>query len=399
MPEPDAKNTPHAPSANETQQRERRAQALWVIRFFLFTFIAITTLQILVVSLGAQTKEMDHEVAFYSITTNFFLLFILVIFLTLNGAAEKFNWRPILFFAVSVRCVAIFSLIVWLIHIHIAGTSFTMLAMLIPFTALTLSWFLTPLESWLYLVCGTIGVIILMFLESRGILPFFPIITNATARQMTDLLDPRYLVIQLAIFIAFSIVTLEFVTRLRLNLQQRTQELMKAKDELEHLARTDALTNLLNRRTALDHLDRTLAHAARRSRPFALLMADLDNFKQINDTFGHAAGDTVLKTIADLFRSNLRPYDLISRIGGEEFLIIIPDADLFTGRDLAERARLAVSHAVIRIGENQEAHVTASFGVTALDPKALKSADELLKTVDDALYDSKRGGKDRVSIR
>jgi len=399
MQEPEVQGKPTQSKSGETEPLDRRAQALWIIRFFLYVFTMVTLVQILIVSLGKRAEEMNHEVAFYSITTNFFLLFILVVFLILNGAAERFNWRPLLFFAVSMRLVAIFSLVVWLIHIHIAGTSFTMLAMLIPFSALTLSWVLTPLESWLYLAVGTIGVAILMLLETRGVLPFFPIITNAAGRTMKDLLDPRYLVIQLAMFVAFSVVTLRFVTRLRLNLQQRNWELLQAKEKLEHLARTDALTNLLNRRTAMEHLDRTLAHSSRHSRPFALLMADLDNFKQINDTFGHAAGDTVLKTIAALFRSNLRPYDLISRIGGEEFLIIIPDADIHAGQVLAERARLAVSHAVIRVGENREAHITASFGVTAQDPQFPKSADELLKDVDNALYDSKRGGKDRVSIR
>ena len=124
-------------------------------------------------------------------------------------------------------------------------------------------------------------------------------------------------------------------------------------------------------------------------------MADLDHFKKINDQLGHQAGDAVLRACASRMESQLRTYDSIGRYGGEEFLIILPNADLVDVAVVAERLRESVGVAPIEI-EGGECPVTVTLGVTTATPRDLISADTMIRAADEALYDAKEAGRNCV---
>jgi diguanylate cyclase (GGDEF)-like protein/PAS domain S-box-containing protein len=158
------------------------------------------------------------------------------------------------------------------------------------------------------------------------------------------------------------------------------------------LATTDSLTGIANRREFIAVLAREVDHAKRYSTPMALAMYDLDYFKRVNDTFGHDVGDYVLQTVTRLVTENIRATDIVARWGGEEFMVLMPQSDIRSARNTAEKLRLAIAgHHFDTVNK-----LTVSFGVTAFEPQDdLKS---LLKRVDDALYQAKNKGRNRVEI-
>jgi diguanylate cyclase (GGDEF)-like protein len=158
---------------------------------------------------------------------------------------------------------------------------------------------------------------------------------------------------------------------------------------------TDELTQLANRRRFTETLALEVRRAERFGDPLALVLADLDDFKSINDRYGHGTGDHVLRRFADVMRENMRDFDLPVRFGGEEFAVLLPETGLEGGRQLA--LRLATALARLRVPEigGNRAPVTASFGVASF-PEA-GSAEELLTAADQALYRAKAEGKNRVA--
>jgi len=163
---------------------------------------------------------------------------------------------------------------------------------------------------------------------------------------------------------------------------------------------TDPLTGLFNRRYALPHLERIREQAVKKKRTFALMVADLDHFKSVNDRYGHAAGDAVLAEAARRIRENLRAIDLVARIGGEEFLIALPETDAVRALDTAKRLCAKLRDApVLLSGQNFKIPVTMSVGVVVGDgTTAMASVDTLLKAADRALYEAKSLGRDRPYI-
>ena len=162
-------------------------------------------------------------------------------------------------------------------------------------------------------------------------------------------------------------------------------------DTCEEAAFTDHLTGLANRRRFERQLEREVSRTQRYGRPFCLLLLDIDNFKLVNDTHGHEAGDEVIRRLALTLQAGTRGIDLAARIGGEEFAVILPETDFEGGLDVAERLRLAVREMdVAQVGQ-----VTASFGVAEF-PVCASAGRELVSVADAALYQAKRGGRDRV---
>ena len=166
---------------------------------------------------------------------------------------------------------------------------------------------------------------------------------------------------------------------------------------LEELALTDSLTGLPNRRAIENWECRQLSGAARHGFSFWVVMADLDNFKRVNDTCGHAAGDAVLKGFAEVLKTNSRHSDICGRIGGEEFLMILTHAD-------AKNVRLAVERVSQQFREQQfsfggkTVRVTASFGIAGFEGKVAPEFAKLVSQADAALYAAKRGGRDRIEV-
>jgi diguanylate cyclase (GGDEF)-like protein len=156
---------------------------------------------------------------------------------------------------------------------------------------------------------------------------------------------------------------------------------------------TDELTGLANRRSFRESLDTELQRAERFGNGLALIVADLDDFKDVNDLFGHQAGDEVLRAFSEVLKGRIRGIDLAARLGGEEFAILLPETDAQGAEGLAENLRVEVAELAVQVGE-AEIHTTASFGVAAF-PEA-RTADELMTAADLALYSAKRQGKNRV---
>ena len=164
--------------------------------------------------------------------------------------------------------------------------------------------------------------------------------------------------------------------------------------ELARASRRDALTGLPNRRAFDEELAREVARAARSGKPLAVVVLDVDRFKGVNDTYGHAAGDAVLREIAARAATAVRAGDFVARIGGEEFAVLLQATDLAGARELAERVRSAVGAAPFPTGAGPLA-VTASLGCAVLSPE--ESPEALVARADARLYDAKRGGRDRVA--
>lgn len=170
--------------------------------------------------------------------------------------------------------------------------------------------------------------------------------------------------------------------------------LVEAQEALKHQATIDDLTGLWNRRMVLEHLYRELNRARHEKRPFALAIVDVDRFKSINDTYGHRVGDAVLRSTADALRSQLRQYDFVGRLGGEEFLVLLPGCDAAAARGVGERMREAVSRQTSAVGP-EPVRVTVSVGV-AVTLNGSGSPDALIEAADAALYRAKEGGRNRV---
>ena len=176
------------------------------------------------------------------------------------------------------------------------------------------------------------------------------------------------------------------------------QELISARDALRAQATHDPLTGLWNHAAIFDILRRELERAQRQGTSLGVVMADLDHFKQINDTYGHPAGDAVLREATRRMQSAVRTYDSIGRYGGEEFLIVIPGADEASALQQAERLRTSVSKAHVEVGPSSTVPLTISLGVTApAEPKA-SNLESLLRDADLALYEAKRKGRNRVEM-
>jgi len=162
------------------------------------------------------------------------------------------------------------------------------------------------------------------------------------------------------------------------------------------LATVDPLTGLANRQTTRTQLVGERDRAIRQHLPLSLPLADIDHFKKINDSFGHARGDDVLRAAAQVLRNTVRPYDVVYRYGGEEFLVCLPGTTSETGTQALERIRQAVAALELTDGNGTRIPVTATFGLAEVD--ADTSVEDAIERADKALYDGKRGGRNRVVI-
>jgi diguanylate cyclase (GGDEF)-like protein len=211
--------------------------------------------------------------------------------------------------------------------------------------------------------------------------PFFSLLLIAQMAETKRIMDT---LMGCVIFLAVSVRALIIQGRL-----------IRAQDQLEFEATHDALTGLANRRAVLEHLDKELDRHRRTGEPVGLIMADADHFKKINDVYGHAVGDQVLRELARRMKYALRSYDSAGRYGGEEFLIVLPNCDAqntFTG---AERLRESVAQLPVNTSAGM-VPVTMSMGFVAAAGAQDSDSMTLLYLVDEALYRAKRKGRNRV---
>jgi diguanylate cyclase (GGDEF)-like protein len=165
-------------------------------------------------------------------------------------------------------------------------------------------------------------------------------------------------------------------------------------EEIYKMTITDGLTQIANKRYLLDFLEREIARAIRFGRPLSITMLDIDHFKQINDKYGHIAGDFILKEMCALLSKLVRKEELLARYGGEEFIIVLPETNLSTACTIAEKARRMVEQHVFEFANNK-IETTVSLGVTELSPMAANPTN-LIRNCDEKLYEAKNGGRNLV---
>jgi diguanylate cyclase (GGDEF)-like protein len=180
---------------------------------------------------------------------------------------------------------------------------------------------------------------------------------------------------------------------LEAQIADRTADLIGANERLAHLAMTDPLTGCANRRHFIERAQDVIALAGRRRMPLSLAILDLDDFKQVNDRFGHPAGDAVLAMVGSVIDEHMRPTDLAGRIGGEEFALLMPDTHAAGARLLADRLRVAIGEAMVQI-DDAEIRVTSSLGVAGM--RSGENFGQLYARADTALYRAKQSGRNRV---
>ncbi|MBI4443089.1 MAG: sensor domain-containing diguanylate cyclase [Acidobacteria bacterium] len=186
--------------------------------------------------------------------------------------------------------------------------------------------------------------------------------------------------------------TLLEIIQLNIELERKQKELSEANARLEQLAITDQITQLYNRHYFFQVSQHFWEEARRYKLPLSTIMMDLDNFKGVNDNYGHLFGDHVLEEVSQRLRINTRKSDILARFGGEELILLAPNTDIQTAMVLGERLRIAVSSEAYVMG-SCTANVTASLGISGTDLAHFESFEALLDSSDRALYAAKRAGK------
>lgn len=183
---------------------------------------------------------------------------------------------------------------------------------------------------------------------------------------------------------------------MRLSSHKQRAALEHALERINHLATCDDLTGLPNRRHASETLTNAVEHIKRYQQPLCIAIVDIDHFKRVNDTHGHAVGDKVLRHVAEVSRPLLRSTDMMARWGGEEFLVLLPETDLTTAAGVIERLREGQSRARPCPDDAPELRVTFSAGLVSLEPG--ETGEQALERADQLLYQAKSKGRDRIAI-
>lgn len=235
---------------------------------------------------------------------------------------------------------------------------------------------------------GAILFSLLIGLTISGDLPYAPLF--AVHPLSGGQASPYYLVSELILASPFFVICTLIAIMIILSWRRREETIAR-------LSMTDELTGVANRRAIINTLNRELARSHRTGSQLTVSILDLDHFKHVNDTFGHDAGDRVLREVTERLQGALRQADFIGRFGGEEFLLILADTSPDTATPALERCRQAVSASPIQVTDNVALKVTASFGYCSVQEGASEDAHTLLIRADEALYSGKASGRDCVS--
>lgn len=185
------------------------------------------------------------------------------------------------------------------------------------------------------------------------------------------------------------------------NLKNKNRELIKRNILLEQMAITDSLTKLYNKGYILRRLDSELTRTVRYNESISVIMIDIDHFKKINDSFGHIAGDSILKKLAEKLAESVRDVDIVARYGGEEFLVVCPNTSISGASILAERIRENIQNTIFH-ANGTDIRITVSLGLTSLSPSSHINSDlnsgKLLEEADLALYKAKSAGRNKVAM-
>lgn len=239
------------------------------------------------------------------------------------------------------------------------------------------------------MVTALAGHLVLTWAASTGHLPYGGMLGPERAPDGTP---STFWVVNLYLFTAPQFTFLAALSSLILARWRQREA------EARLLSLTDALTHLPNRRAIMAQLTREVEQSRRSGLPLAVVMMDLDRFKQLNDTHGHPAGDAVLVAVAETLGEALRQSDMAGRYGGEEFMILLHGADNHGASLLAERCRQALEDMAVDTGDGKPLKVTASFGLCSNEKNAALTPEEMVERADAALYQAKSRGRNRVDI-
>ncbi len=248
-----------------------------------------------------------------------------------------------------------------------------------------------------WMMPGMTGVEVCRRIRERDNEPYTYILLLTSKSQKEDLIEGMEAGADDYITKPFDQNELQVRLRAGTRLVDLQTQLLKAREDLREQATRDSLTRLWNRNSILGELGRELARSERDARPLGVVMVDLDHFKQINDTYGHLAGDAVLREAARRMQAGIRQYDSLGRYGGEEFLILFPGCSEAESYALADRLRKQLSQTEMSVNESP-LRITASFGVTTALPGERWTEEALIRKADEALYIAKKSGRNRVEI-
>ncbi len=177
------------------------------------------------------------------------------------------------------------------------------------------------------------------------------------------------------------------------------ERIIKLEQRILKLATTDSLTGVLNRRAFFERMEQEINRSLRENTSLSLILTDIDYFKKVNDRYGHQTGDMVLQRFTEQLLDSSRPYDIVGRYGGEEFVVSLPGADISQSVSVAERMRSKVEEMKIMLPDgSQSIRITASFGTTSFLMDAKGKVDSMIKRADNALYKAKNEGRNRVCM-
>jgi two-component system cell cycle response regulator len=191
----------------------------------------------------------------------------------------------------------------------------------------------------------------------------------------------------------------ELIARVNTHLQIKElyEALQEKNRQLQDLANRDGLTNLFNHRFFHDHLSREMDRVRRYGGTITCVIADIDFFKKVNDTYGHQTGDSILKEVAQILHKGIRESDLAARYGGEEFALVLLQTESGAAQLVCERIRFQIANYAFK-AEDPPLHITASFGIASFPSAGIKEEKDLVAAADQALYQAKEGGRNRVVL-
>jgi two-component system cell cycle response regulator len=248
-----------------------------------------------------------------------------------------------------------------------------------------------------WMMPGMTGLEVCQKIRARGSEPYTYILLLTSKSQKEDLIEGMDAGADDYITKPFDQNELHVRLRAGTRLVDLQAQLLSAREALREQATRDSLTHLWNRNSILESLSRELSRTEREGTPLGVVIVDLDHFKQVNDNYGHPAGDAVLCEAARRMQNSIRQYDFLGRYGGEEFLILLPGCSEAESYSQAERLRRQLTQTEILVND-VPLHITASFGVTAAMPGDPWTADGLVRKADEALYVAKKSGRNRVEI-
>ncbi|MEX2376285.1 MAG: GGDEF domain-containing protein [Dehalococcoidia bacterium] len=250
-------------------------------------------------------------------------------------------------------------------------------------------------SQWALIAGLLLGVVVLIagMLDARNDMQWPAIGTAGGSWALALVLTSVGLAVQL-------VLNQRAAARRESNLRRIAAQLREVSAELDRLARTDGLTGVANRRSLFDLMGTEFRRSRRYGRNLSVLMLDLDGFKQVNDRWGHPLGDEILRDIASLVRQNVRESDTVGRYGGEEFMVILPEASAAQAVAAAEKLRSAVEAHDFRTSGHipSPVRITVSVGVASMPVEEEQDEVELFSRADQALYEAKRTGRNRVVL-